>query len=159
MRTPERQTYIDKFRALPADLEAVVLPLSDEQLEYREGSGEWTVRQIVHHIAEAHMNSMARLKWPLTEDRPTIKTYDQEAWAELLDSRTLPLAPSLTILRGLHERLAALLESLTDEQWERTALHPEWGEISVDGIAQEYSGHGYVHLEQIKRALKAGLRE
>jgi hypothetical protein len=152
MTTPERQSYIDKIRALPAELEALVAHLTDEELERREAANEWSVRQIVHHIADAHMNCNSRLRLPLTEDNPPLKTYDQDAWALQLDYK-LPVQPSLAIIRGVHERWVVLLSSLSDEQWTRPCHHTEWGNITVESVAQEYSGHGYVHIDQIKRAL------
>lgn len=149
----DRQTIITTFRDFPARLEALVAQLPDDQLDRRAGDDEWTVRQIVHHVADAHCNTVARLKLPLTEANPTLKTYDQDGWANLPDS-TLPLQPSLLILRGIHERLAALLESLTEEQWQRPAVHPAWGAVTVESVAQTYADHCDEHLAQIEKTLQ-----
>ncbi|NWF71011.1 MAG: putative metal-dependent hydrolase [Chloroflexi bacterium] len=156
MPTPQQQTYIDQLRAFPAQLEALVRPLSDAQLEMRESPHEWSVRQIVHHLADSHLNTMARFKLPLTEEQPTIRPYDQDKWAQLADY-ALPLESSLRILRGLHERFVALLNSLTPEQWQRPLRHPDSGELVVEDVARIYAGHGLDHIAQIRRAL--GLRD
>ncbi len=158
MTTAQRQAYIEQMGAFPAELEALVTPLTEDQLEMREGPNEWSVRQIVHHLVDSHLNAMARMKLPLTEDHPTIKTYDQEKWAQLADYK-LPIESSLLILKGLHIHFVALLSSLSDEQWTRPLTHPEAGEQVVEDIAQTYAWHGNNHIEQITRALAVGLRK
>jgi hypothetical protein len=150
----DHQTIIDQFRRLPDELEALVRPLTDAQLDARPLAGEWTVRQNVHHVADAHTNGILRLKWPLTEDTPTIKTYEQDAFAAMHDY-TLPIDNSLVLVRALHVRIVALLESLTEEQWARPVLHPDWGRMTVTDIAKIYGQHGYDHLDQIKKTLAA----
>jgi uncharacterized damage-inducible protein DinB len=102
----------------------------------------------VHHLADSHMNAYLRFRWLITEDHPTIKTYEQDDWAKLPDSR-LPLDSSLTILEGLHKRWATLLETLPDEAWSRTGTHPEIGEVTLDDLLEIYSGHGVHHAGQI----------
>lgn len=151
MPTPHQQSLINRLRDFPAQFEALVTPLSDAQLAQRI-PGEWSVRQIVHHVADSHVNAVMRFKRPLTEDRPDISVYDQDAIALLADY-DLPLAPSLAILHGLHTRFVALLEGLEDSQWARTGLHPEWGEVSVEEIAQRYADHGDNHIQQIQKTL------
>jgi hypothetical protein len=145
-----RQDYIQKLREFPAQLEARVTPLTDEQLDQREAEREWSTRQIVHHLADSHMSANFRFRLPLTESKPKLPTYDQDAWALLPDYR-LPLAPSLTILHGLHARFVALLEALPDDQWACTGVHPEWGEVSVEDVAQRYADHCDNHMAQINR--------
>ena len=149
-----RQQMIRNIEALPARVEEAVRGLSDAQLDtpYREGG--WTVRQVVHHLADSHMNALVRTKLILTEQRPTLKTYDQNAWSGLPDAK-LPVAPSLAILHGLHERWAALLKSLAETDWERTALHPEAGEMTPDKLISMYSRHGENHLSQIRSLREA----
>ncbi len=145
----DREQSIKKIEALPALLEEAVRGLSDRQLDtpYREGG--WTVRQVVHHLADSHINALVRMKLILTENRPTLKPYDQDAWSKLPDSH-LPIAPSLSILRGLHERWATLLRSIPEEAWSRVAVHPEAGEMTPDRLLSMYSGHGEKHVGHIR---------
>jgi len=144
----ERQKQIDRIEELPRLLEEAVRGLDDEQLDtpYREGG--WTVRQVVHHLADSHANAVTRMKLILTEDHPTLKTYDQDEWAGLADS-ALPLEPSLAIVRGLHQRCTALLRAVPEEAWPRTAFHPERGDITLDDLLGLYAGHGANHVRQI----------
>jgi uncharacterized damage-inducible protein DinB len=143
------------FAELPVRLRAAIAGLSEEQLDtpYREGG--WTVRQTVHHIADSHANAYCRVRLALTEDRPTIKPYEEALWAELADARTLPLAPSLEIIDGVHVRLIALFDSLTPAQWERVFVHPEHGRtMSIAQLAALYSWHSRHHVTHIT-ALRA----
>jgi hypothetical protein len=145
------QDNIQKLREFPAQLEARVTPLTDEQLDQREAEGEWTTRQIVHHLADSHMSANFRFRLPLTEPPlPKLPTYDQDAWAMMPDYR-LPLESSLLILRGLHARWVALLEALPDDQWACAGVHPEWGEVSVEYVANHYADHCDNHMAQINR--------
>ena len=152
--TPERQARLQKIRELPATVEALTKNLSDSQLDAPRGEGEWTVRQVVHHLADSHINSVIRLKLILTEDHPTLRPYDQEAWATLSDI-TLPLEPTFSLLRGLHQRWVALFENLSAEDWRRTGFHPEIGDITPDDLLTIYARHGEEHIEQINRALES----
>jgi hypothetical protein len=158
MTTSQRQKYIEKLRNFPVDLEAAVTPLTNGQLEAREAAEEWSVRQIVHHIADAHINGITRIKLALTEENPTIKPYDQDYWAELPDY-VLPIGSSLLVIKGVHIHFVALLSSLNGEQWERPYTHPAEGDLIVEDLARIYAEHGYEHLAQIQRALTAGLRK
>ena len=135
---------------LPVRVRPAVERLGDVQLDtpYREGG--WTVRQTVHHLADSHLNAYCRFRLALTEDSPTIKTYNEAVWAELPDARSLPLAPSLEILDGVHHRLAALFDSLTPELWARTFVHPDRGRtVSVAQNAALYAWHGRHHVAHI----------
>jgi hypothetical protein len=159
MFTPqERRARIDKIRRLPAQLEALVSPLTPSQLTTPYLAGEWTVAQNVHHLADSHINSYIRMRLMLTEDHPTLKPYDQEVWATLPDAGTPDLQSSLAILRGLHHRWVQLFESLQEDDWARAGLHPEVGEITVEDILRIYSDHCDAHLDQITRTLAAGAR-
>ncbi len=153
MTQAERKQKLDQMRKLPEILEASVRGLNDAQLDtpYREGG--WTVRQVVHHIADSHMNAFVRTKLILTEDHPTVKPYDQDRWAALVDSAKLPIASSLMLVRSLHERWVALLESLPEHSWARSAHHPESGELTLERVLTIYSGHGEKHVGTI-RALR-----
>mgnify|MGYP006380905639 CR=1 FL=1 len=153
MGTLGQQASIAMLRDFPDRLEARVRPLTDAQLDQRTAESEWSTRQIVHHLADSHMSAVFRFKKPLTEANPaTIPVYDQAAWAELADYR-LPIAPSLAILRGLHARFVALLESLSEDQWKMTGVHPEWGVVTVANVAQRYADHCDNHINQIQRNL------
>ncbi len=140
---------ISAIEELPELIERAVANLNDEQLDtpYREGG--WTIRQIVHHVADSHLNAFVRMKLAITEEYPTVKPYDQDAWAVLADY-SVPVEPSLAILRGLHMRMAILLRSVDSEQtWQRTVYHPENGDMTLDDFARQYAQHGRHHAEQI----------
>lgn len=151
-----RGEKIEIIRCFPERLDALVAHLSLEQLTTHYLTGEWSVAQNVHHFADSHMNSFIRLKLILTEDSPTVKPYNQEAWAELIDSNNGQIQTSLSLLRGLHARWALLFASLTDGQWTRTGYHPEYGEITPAGLLDTYVDHCAAHIDQIERTLAAG---
>ena len=144
-----RSAHIQTLRLLPERLRAATVSLSDQQLDtpYRENG--WTVRQVVHHVADSHANSYIRFKLALTEDRPTIKPYDEAAWAELSDSRWLPIDGSLALIEALHGRWAALLESLTDEDFRKGYNHPESGRQSLANALALYDWHSRHHAAHI----------
>ena len=145
----ERRERIAKIRNLPKQLQEAVKGLDDTQLQtpYREGG--WTSAQVVHHLADSHMNAYIRMRLALTEDRPAIKTYDQTQWAELADAKAPVLAPSIAILRGLHRRWSNLLRSVGRKDWQRVVIHPERGEMTIEDILVTYSDHGEKHVGQI----------
>lgn len=147
----DRSEKINRIRDLPSALENLVLDLDDAQLDTPYRDGGWTVRQVVHHLADSHLNGYARMKWILTEDRPALKTYEQDDWAKLPDYTELPIEPSLAILRGLHARWAMLLDRLPDSTWSRTAQHPEVGDVSLDDLLDLYARHGESHMGQIAK--------
>jgi hypothetical protein len=152
--TPHRRmAAIAALAELPAKLAEAVEGLDRRQLDtpYREGG--WTVRQLVHHIADSHMNAYVRVKLALTEDSPTIVAYDEKAWAMLHDSAA-PVGWSVTLLQSLHARWVMLLESLSDEQWQRGMKHPENGPITVEMTTLLYGWHSRHHVAHIM-----GLRE
>lgn len=151
----ERQSRIERIRALPELLEALVRPLSAAQLTTHFLDGEWTVAQNVHHLADSHTNSVIRLKLILTEERPPLKPYDQERWAELADGGYPEIEDSLSILRGLHRRWVRIFESLSESDWQRTGHHPEIGDITPEDLLDSYANHGEGHLDQIRRTLAA----
>src|SRR4026207_9239 len=144
----ERTGKIDRIASCPRALHNAVNGLSDEQLDTPYRDGGWTVRQVVHHLADSHANAYLRFRWLATEDNPTIKTYDQDVWAALPDSQ-LPPGCSLKLLEGLHGRWAAFLELLPDEAWSRRGMHPERGEVTIDDLLKIYSDHGAHHAGQI----------
>jgi uncharacterized damage-inducible protein DinB len=150
----KRQLAIDELAAAPAKLRAAAKGLSDSQLDtpYREGG--WTVRQVVHHVPDSHLNAYVRLKLALTEEKPTIKPYDQEAWANLADSKSTPIETSLTLLSTVHDRWDRLWRSMKPEQFARVLIHPEHGERSVDWLLFLYEWHGRHHTAHITELRK-----
>jgi len=149
-----RREWIDQIAEAPAELRAAVDGLDNEQLNtpYREGG--WTVRQLVHHVADSHLNAYARTRIALTEDEPTIKPYDQDAWAELPDARTHPVEASLRLLEALHERWTALLRGIPPDQMVRRFHHPQVGVLTVEETLSIYAWHGLHHVAHI-RALRS----
>ena len=140
---------IVQLDALPRDVKQAnsALPPGGLDTPYREGG--WTARQVVHHLADSHLNAYTRVKLALTEESPAIKTYEEQLWAELPDSRLDP-SVSVNILDGVHARLTSILESLTPEQFTRPASHPQWGLMTVDFLIQMYSWHCRHHVAHIK---------
>lgn len=140
---------IAALAALPGNLHAALAGLSDAQLDtpYREGG--WTIRQLVHHIADSHMNSYVRMRLALTGDWPTITPYDEALWANLPDARTAPVALSLHLIDSLHQRWVILLRSLTEEQWQRGYVHPENGRQSLAEAVALYDWHSRHHTAHI----------
>lgn len=145
----KRSMWITSIDALPAAMRDAVAGLSEDQLDtpYREGG--WTVRQLVHHVADSHLNAYVRFKWTLTEDSPTIKAYNQDAWAALADSELTPVEVSLDLLDAIHRRWGVLIESLKDEDWTRPLVHPENGPMTLDRMLQLYAWHGRHHTAHI----------
>jgi hypothetical protein len=145
---------IATLAALPENLRSSVYGLNAAQLDtpYREGG--WTVRQLVHHVADSHMNACIRIRLALTEDWPTIKPYDEKAWAELSDARTAPVDLSLDLLDALHRRWTILLRSLSGEQWQRGYVHPENGRQSIEEAVALYDWHSRHHVAHISELRK-----
>lgn len=145
----QRRELIRQIAEAPSRLRDAVQGLSDKQLDtpYREGG--WTVRQVVHHLPDSHMNAYMRIKLALTENEPTIKPYEEQLWAKLLDARTGPIEPSTQILESLHARWVMLLRSLSPSDFFRTFRHPEHGVRNIDWILQLYAWHGRHHVAHI----------
>jgi uncharacterized damage-inducible protein DinB len=141
-----RARAIAEIGALPTRVREVAGALTDAQLAtpYREGG--WTARQVVHHIADSHINAYVRLRWLLTEDRPTIKAYDEKAWAELPDASTAPISLSLDLLTAVHARWHFLLSALPSDVFGRELVHPDNGPMTLDRIVQMYAWHGRHHV-------------
>lgn len=142
-------SWIDGIAALPAQLRAAVAPLSAAQLEVPYRDGGWCSRQVVHHVADSHLNSFVRFKWTLTEERPTIKAYFEERWAELPDTGADALEPSLALLDALHARWVVLLRALSPEQLAREFVHPDSGPVRLDVNVGIYAWHGRHHLAHV----------
>jgi len=145
----ERSKEIERIARAPAALRRAVEGLSETQLDTPYRDGGWTIRQLVHHLADSHMNAYVRLKLALTEDKPTIKPYDEARWAELSDARTLPIEVSLRLLETLHERFIAMLRAMQPADFARTFYRRE---LSVDELIGMYAWHGEHHTAHVTRA-------
>ncbi|HET7212188.1 MAG TPA: putative metal-dependent hydrolase [Terriglobia bacterium] len=145
----DRQTLIKQIEEAPAALWSAVTGLSEEQIDtpYREGG--WTVRQVVHHLADSHMNAFVRFKLAMTEDQPAVKTYEQQLWAELPDAKTVPVVVSLNLVDSLHKRFAVLLQGMAASDFARTLNHPEMGIVPLDQYLALYAWHGRHHVAHI----------
>ncbi|WP_293911022.1 YfiT family bacillithiol transferase [Deinococcus sp.] len=151
----EREQAVRAIAALSAELRSAVAGLNDTQLGTPYRDGGWTVRQVVHHVADSHMNAYVRVKLALTEDRPTISPYDQDAWVKLADM-TLPAEVSLSLLDSLHTRWVAALHHLDEAQWAREYIHPEYGRASsMAQVAVSYAWHGRHHTGHILQLREA----
>lgn len=155
--SPElRNHYVNEISALPGHLRNYTERRSDSQLNTPYRPGGWTVRQIIHHLPDSHLNAYIRFKLALTEQVPTIKTYHENLWAELKDTEMTPISASLNLLDALHERWVILMLSLSERDYERTFLHPDLGEMSLSTMVGLYAWHGRHHLAHI---MTLGARE
>lgn len=149
------EKYIQTISDFPSKLKHEVAHLTNEQLETTYRPEGWTIKQVIHHCADSHMNSFIRFKLALTEDKPTIKPYFEERWAELPDSKNISIESSLLLLEGLHKRWTVLLKSLTDENLERKFIHPEHGnEIPLKenmGVYAWHCEHHLAHITELKK--------
>jgi uncharacterized damage-inducible protein DinB len=143
------KTWISEIEELPERLREATENLTDEQLDTPYRPGGWTLRQVVHHVGDSHMNSFIRFKLALTEDVPTIKPYEEALWAELPDGKDMPVDVSLQLLKALHERWVVLLKSLSDEQLNRKFIHLDSGEVLLKTNIGVYAWHGKHHLAHI----------
>lgn len=150
--------WLIDIKNLPQHLENAILNLDEAQLNtpYREGG--WTVKQLVHHVADSHMNAYIRFKLGLTEEKPTIRAYDEKLWAELVDTKNLPVNISLTLLHALHTRWYAILKNMSQEDMERTVFHPEhkkeftlW---ELFGMYAWHSRHHVAHVTSLRERMK-----
>lgn len=140
---------VDVIAACPLELRAAVRGLDEKQLETPYRDGGWTVRQVVHHLPDSHMNAYIRTKLGVTEDHPRIKPYDEALWSELDDNRHAPVELSLTLMDVLHDRWIRFLRSLPDDAFNRTLYHPENGDMSVGKVVLHYAWHGRHHVAHI----------
>lgn len=150
----DKRKWISVLRNLPGKVRAAIMPLNDAQLDTQYRTGGWTLRQVVHHLADSHMNSLTRFKLALTEENPTIKPYEEADWALLPDYR-LPVEPSLKMLEGIHIHLVTLLESFTEDQWDKTFVHPASGEtVPLKKALAIYAWHSNHHLAHLTETIK-----
>ena len=153
----ERTALIQQLVDLPTQLMATAQEVGDEGLQRPYRPGGWTGRQVIHHLADSHMNCYFRYRLALTEDNPTVRPYDEQAWAELPDVAATPITVSLTLLEALHTRWVTLLQHLTDAQWQRTFYHPTTKRtFTLDQALAMYAWHGQHHLAHLKLLLPAG---
>jgi uncharacterized damage-inducible protein DinB len=145
----KRQKWIEKISEAPARLREAVQGLTEEQLDTPYRPGGWTVRQVVHHLADSHMTSFIRFKLALTEEEPLIKPYDEAKWAELEDSRGVTPELSLSLLDVLHQRWVILLSSMSDSDYQRAFRHPEIGTVTLEKVLGLYAWHGLHHIAHI----------
>lgn len=145
----DRDAAIRAVAETPSRLRAAVSGLSDSQLDTTYRDGGWTVRQVVHHVPDSHVNAYIRFKLALTEDSPTIKPYDENAWAHLPDTASTPVEISLTMMDALHDRWTNLLESMTPADFGRMLVHPERGPLTLDQMLAMYAWHGRHHVAHI----------
>lgn len=150
----ERAARIARLAAQPAALRQQVEGLSDAQLDTPYRPGGWTVRQLVHHVADSHINAYLRVKLALTEDTPTIKPYDQDAWVQLGDITAVHPSVSLSLFDAVHQRLLAVLHAARPEDFGRKLIHPENGPMTVDDVVNMYAWHGDHHVAHVR-----GVRE
>lgn len=148
--TPGKRTaWIRQIAEAPAALRRAVEGLTADQIESPYRPEGWTVRQVVHHVADSHLNAYTRFKLALTEDNPTIKPYDEGAWATLADTPQTPIEVSLTLLEALHARWVAVLEAMKPEDFARPLVHPANGPMTLDGLLQMYAWHGRHHIGHV----------
>jgi len=145
----EREEWIDQIEAAPAALRAAVAGLSGDQLDTPYRLGGWSVRQVVHHLPDSHMNAYVRFRLALTEEQPTIKTYREELWADLPDASSAPIDLSLDLLDKLHARWVLLLRGLEPGDFERTLVHPDNGVMTLDALLAMYAWHGRHHVAHV----------
>jgi uncharacterized damage-inducible protein DinB len=145
----QKRAFLDDVAETPKNLRAAVQGLSAAQLDTPYRPGGWSVRQVVHHVPDSHLNSYVRFKLALTEDEPTIKPYAEDRWAELADTKATPVEVSLTLLDSLHDRWVRLLQSLTPKEWKRTFRHPDLGALTLEKTLALYAWHGRHHVAHI----------
>ena len=145
----DHAAWIEQIAALPVRLREAVEGLTDAQLDTPYRPGGWTVRQVVHHVADSHINSYMRFRLAMTETYPTIKPYEEKAWAELPDARTADIAVSLTLLESLHDRWVLLLRSFDEKDFARTLNHPETGILDLDFLTGMYAWHCRHHVAHV----------
>ncbi len=153
--TSSRADAIEKIRRLPRQVEDLVSDLSPQELTTTSLPGEWTVAQNVHHLADSHINSYVRCKLIATEDNPTLKPYDEGAWARFTDGSGADLSHSIALLKALHARWVTFWENLPEDAWQRAGYHPESGPVTLAKQLEHYVEHGEAHLDQIRCTLAA----
>jgi hypothetical protein len=145
-----RRVHIKTIEDTPARLRSLVGGLSDAQLDTPYRPGGWTVRQVIHHVPDSHMNAYVRMKLAVTEDAPAIRVYEEQLWAELPEAKTGPVDMSLVLLEALHRRWVMFQNNLTDAQFARTFTHPQWGSVTVGEAVAMYAWHCRHHTAHVQ---------
>ncbi len=148
-----RASLIDALEQAPAVFRQLVSGLTDAQLDTPYRPGGWTIRQVIHHVPDSHVNAYVRMKLAATEDTPSIRTYEEARWAELPEAKSAPIAMSLDFLDALHRRLVASLRALPEADFGKAFVHPEWGTVTIDEAVAMYAWHGRHHAAHIRQAL------
>lgn len=148
-----RRAHIKTIEDTPTRFRSLTAGLDEAATDTPYRPGGWTIRQVVHHVADSHMNAYIRMKLAATEDNPAIKLYEEQLWAELPDGKRAPIEMSLALLDALHRRWALFLNNLSDDQFRRTFVHPEWGRIAIDESMALYAWHCRHHAAHIEQAL------
>jgi uncharacterized damage-inducible protein DinB len=149
-----REGLISVLDQAPASLRTLVAGLTDAQLDTPYRPGGWTIRQVIHHLPDSHMNAYVRMKLGVTETAPVIRTYDEALWAELPEARTAPVAISIDLLEALHRRWAAFLRTLPDAEFQKTLVHPERGAMTIDQTLSLYAWHCRHHTAHVKLGIQ-----
>jgi hypothetical protein len=150
-----RHAHLDTIEQLPAALRSLVIGRSDAELDTPYRPGGWTVRQVVHHVPDSHMNAYIRMKFAVTEDTPAIKAYEESRWAELPEAKTGPVDMSVALLEGLHRRWIAFLRALPAGEFAKAYVHPELGRVTLDQAVALYAWHSRHHTSHVKLGLAA----
>ena len=148
-----RTAYLQTIEQLPARIRALVHGLTDSQLDTPYRPGGWTIRQVVHHLPDSHLNSYVRMKLAVTENEPAVKTYEEGRWAELPEAKSGPIGMSLDLLDALHRRWIAFLRAIPESDFRKTFTHPEWGRVPIDEALGMYAWHCRHHAAHIEQAL------
>jgi hypothetical protein len=151
-----RHAHLDTIAQAPATIRSLVNGRTDAQLDTPYRPGGWTVRQVVHHVPDSHMNAYIRMKFAVTEDAPAIKAYEESRWAELPEAKTGPVEMSLALLDGLHRRWVAFLRGLPAGEFAKAYVHPELGRVTLDEALALYAWHCRHHTEHVRRGLGTG---
>ena len=149
-----RRAHLQTFEETPGRIRTLVSGLNDRQLDTPYRPGGWTIRQVVHHVPDSHMNAYIRMKLAATEDAPAIRTYEEQLWAELPEARSGPVEMSLALLDALHRRMVAFLRGLPEADLQKTFTHPEWKRVTIDEAIAMYAWHCRHHTAHIEQALK-----
>lgn len=150
-----RGSFIAIFDDTPAAIRALVETLSDADLDTPYRAGGWTIRQVVHHIPDSHLNAYMRMKLAVTENLPQVKTYDETRWAELPEAKGAPIGMSLDLLAALHQRWMAFVRALPEADFQKPFMHPEWGRVTIDDALGMYAWHCRHHTAHIKLGIEA----
>ena len=149
-----RTRLIDAIAQTPARFRSLVAGLSDAQLDTRYRPGGWTIRQVVHHVPDSHMNAYIRMKLAATEEMPAIRAYEEDRWAELPEAKSGPVGMSVDLLEALHRRWLAFLRALPESEYRKTFVHAEWGHVAIDEAVAMYAWHCRHHTAHIEQALR-----